>query len=318
MIRTTCAAASWIALAAGATGCTIVFDLDGDDPPLDGPIDAPADAVADSPAGDPRTSCAIELPCPPSPPGTVTLCGRLHDVETGQVIAAAQPTREPCTTVTAGGPCSLRLRYFDALDFSQSPPTATPLVPAEGVVDDCGRFRGAGIPRATFGFIGIAVDDPPGSGAAHVLTLVVLANSAEPVAGVRAHATRSTTVDQWDGSSAHPGPSFAEQGVYATTYLHGDQPVAGVSVYRSGVPIPDDDYYFSDPGDTLTTIDPQQSATGADGAVLVTSGPAPVQYGASGGEPAGCAWPESLGTAIPGVVLVERKRAVTATGAICP
>mgnify|MGYP000069454889 CR=1 FL=1 len=63
--------------------------------------------------------------------------------------------------MTAEGPCSLKVQFFDALEFAMGPTSAVPKEPAGGlVVDTCGRFRGADLPEASFGFMGVAVDDP--------------------------------------------------------------------------------------------------------------------------------------------------------------
>jgi hypothetical protein len=64
------------------------------------------------------------------------------------------------TAPTNDGPCSLRLRFFDALDFAMNPTGAQPIVPPAGVFQDgCGRYKGENMTRATFGFMGIAIDD---------------------------------------------------------------------------------------------------------------------------------------------------------------
>jgi hypothetical protein len=103
------------------------------------------------------SGCSAVLPCP-TPDGTnVTLCGQIYDTETDQPVVGTDPTATRCNPAepTADGPCSLDLKFYDALDFAQNPDTAQPLVPEDngGVyVDDCGRYRGENIPPPTFPF----------------------------------------------------------------------------------------------------------------------------------------------------------------------
>ncbi|MBZ0234032.1 MAG: hypothetical protein K8M05_17010 [Deltaproteobacteria bacterium] len=213
------------------------------------------------------------------------------------------------------------MRYFDALDLASNPTGAVPLEPQEAVVDDCGRFRASNLPRATLGFIAIAIDDPPGVTPAepHRATGVVFANQlgSEPN-DVRAYATRVATDQLWTTSAGLTGSTFAERGVLLKVFVHQDQPVAGIGARRNGAAVPDDDFYFSDAGRTRRTVDPARSATGPNGSVLVINGPSPTAHDGAGGEPTGCVRPETLGAAVPGVVFVDVVEAQTLEGAACP
>jgi hypothetical protein len=302
-----------------AAGCLRVVDLDEDGGDPDA-IVVPVDAAPISP-GDALLDCAIPLPCPASDAGKATLCGRLYDTESDLVVEASNPTRLPCSATTAAGPCSLRVRYFDAIDFSTDPNGAQPLVPAESVVDDCGRFRAQNLPRAMLGFISIAVDDAPTTTPAvpHRLTNVTYANvEATGETEMRAYATRASTDDGWTQTAGLGGMTFAQRGVLLKVFLDHGVPVAGVGVTRNGSSVPDDDFYFSDTGVTRGTVAPAQSATGADGSALLINAPSPTDHSGTGAEPSGCQWPTNLGVATPGVVSVDRREAETPAGAPCP
>lgn len=299
-------------------GCLRIVDLDDDDE---------RDAIVVSGDASPQIDgawdldCAVPLPCPAPPAGRATLCGRILDAETDEVVAAASPTRQACTGVTTSGPCSLRVRYFDALDFAMNPTGAMPIMPETSMVDDCGRFRATNMARATFGFIGIAVDDAPGITPAepHVLTGVTFTNAlaSEPT-DVRAYATRVSTDQLWATGAGLTNQSFGQRGVLLKVFVHQGQPVAGVTVRRNDAPVPADDSYFSDAGRTRRMVDPARSATGPNGSVLVLNGPSPIEHGGTGSEPAGCQWPRNLGASIPGVVSIDVVQAETPAGAACP
>jgi hypothetical protein len=305
-----------------AAGCLRIVDLDDDENEPDAivvPFDA-SDAMS-IPPGDALVDCAIPLPCPAPTTDKVTLCGRIYDTESDDVVEASNPTRQACTGTTASGPCSLRVRYFDALDFAMNPTGAQPIVPPESVVDDCGRFRAQNMTRATFGWIGIAVDDAPTVTPAepHRLTSVSFAN-AEAVGNtqMRAYTTRVATDQRWTTTAGLTGMTFAQRGVLLKVFLYHDQPVAGVRILRNGSMIPADDFYFSDVGPTRSTIDPAQSATGANGSVLMINGPTPIELSGTGAEPAGCQWPANLGASVAGVISVDRREAETSSGSACP
>ncbi|MBL8627544.1 MAG: hypothetical protein JNK64_40040 [Myxococcales bacterium] len=270
--------------------------------------------------------CGTPIQCPAPSAGKITICGQLYDTETNAPIAEMNATGAPCSAVTADGPCSLKVQFFDALEFAMGPTTAVPKDPAGGlVVDTCGRFRGADLPEASFGFMGVAVDDANGQPDDHKLTGVALANGdALPARGFHVYVTRKETDDAWTTSSAIGGQSFSARGVLALIFLHGDSPwnpISGVQIRRGTNPITNNDYYFTDAvATTRSTVDPAtgRSTTGANGTGLVTGFPSPDNYTGAGGEPAGCQWPQNLAGAIPGVVFVQHKDAVTPGGAECP
>lgn len=310
-----------------ATGCLRIIDLDDDEaqvdaivvngdafPPSDGipPIDSNSDL-----------DCSVPLPCPPPDSGKATVCGWIHDAETDEAVAVPNPTRQACSGATTTGPCSLRVRYYDALDFAMNPNGAVPITPQSAMVDDCGRFRATNLNRATFGFIGIAVDDAPTVTPAepHRITGVAFSNAAldgaEATRVVRAYATRVSTDQLWS-AGAGISPSFGTRGVLLKVFVRNGQPVAGVTARRNGTQVPADDLYFSDTGVTRRMIDPTRTSTGPNGSVLIINSDTPIAHDGVGGEPSGCQWPSNLAASIPGAVFVQRQEPETPAGAPCP
>ncbi|KAB2902686.1 MAG: hypothetical protein F9K40_07540 [Kofleriaceae bacterium] len=267
--------------------------------------------------------CGTPVRCDPPDANRATLCGQIYDTGSDTPIAAAavNPTGECPATRPDDGPCSLRVRFFDAVDFASNPSGAMPLTPEGGVYQDgCGRYRGHNMQRATLGFIGIGVDDATATPAVqHRLTGVATANElANPGRDFRAYATTVATDQAWTSSAGLTGMSFAERGVLAIVFHYKGVPQAGVMARRNGALIPDDDFYFSDTGIARTTVDPAQTSTGMNGTALVIDVPSPTAHDGIGGEPAGCRWPSNLAAAIPTVVFVQIKEAETPAGAACP
>src|SRR5690242_8114236 len=91
-----------------ATGCLRIIDLDDDENDQDA-IVVPVDAMT-TPPGDSLADCAIPVPCPAPQAGQATLCGRIYDTESDDIVEASSPTRQACASVTDSGPCSLRVR----------------------------------------------------------------------------------------------------------------------------------------------------------------------------------------------------------------
>lgn len=317
MIRPRLALPAFAALAclAPLSACHLIIDLDdeGDDVSS---IDAP---VADAPVDSPETSsCAVDLPCPAPTAQRLTVCGRLWDLEDEAPVAPSGTSTAVCSGPTASGPCSVSVRYFDALDYAQNPDTAQPLQPAQAELDHCGRFRAVDITTPTFGFLAIVTDDA-GSNAVLRPTFITLGNGeARPAANLRAYVTRQTTDARWTTDAGLSGMTLGERGIYVPIFLHGDTPVAGVRVTRNNTDIPNDDLYFSDAGLTRSTVDPARATTGPNGSAIVINSSTPIQFSGSGAEPAGCQWPQALAMAVPGVVMVQRKQAEQPGGAACP
>ncbi|MBE7453405.1 MAG: hypothetical protein HS111_32440 [Kofleriaceae bacterium] len=266
--------------------------------------------------------CSEPIACQAPDAGRATLCGRIWDTETDTPFAEAvnnATMRCDPANPTQDGPCSLRLRFFDALDFAMNPSGAMPLVPEGGVFQDgCNRYRGHNLPRATFGFIGIAVDDAMGTPARHIMTGVATSNAfASPGRDFRAYITRNSTDTAWTSSAGLAGDSFATRGVLAIVFHYQDAPVSGITVRRNGSLIPNDDFYFSDTDRERTTVDAALTSTGANGTVLVINSPTPIAHDGVGNEPSGCIWPSNLAASIPNVVFVQIKEAETPAGVVC-
>lgn len=267
--------------------------------------------------------CTGPIACPAPSANRITICGQLYDSQTDQPIAAPGATGAACPgTPTADGPCSLRIQFFDALEFAMNPATATPRLPAGGLtVDDCGRYRAVDLPQAGFGFMGVAVDDAVGATDRYRQTGVALANEAAlPARGFRAYATRITTDMAWSTTAGLTGATFATRGVLAAIFTYGGAPVSGVTLTRGGGTATADDYYFSDSNAQRTTVDAARNVTGNNGTALVvdTVNAGVTDHSGMGAEPASCQWPSSLAAAIPNVVFMQVKAAEMSVGVACP
>lgn len=269
-------------------------------------------------------ACTEEINCgPPSDSMHITICGRLYDTQTDLPISdAGTPTECDPDAPTATGICSLEVYFVDALLFAMNP-SGTPATEPEGgfYLDSCGRFRGVDLPKASFGFTGIAVDDADGQGDRFKLTGVALDDDdAAPARGFHGYATRNETDVAWSTSAAIGGTSFATRGVLAAVFRYRDAPRPGVVIRREGQMIPADDFYFSDTNAQRNTVMSSLTQTGANGTALAINSPAPQFHDGVGAEPSGCRWPNSLAASIMGVVFVQLKDAegTGGAGAECP
>ncbi|MCA9677811.1 MAG: hypothetical protein KC464_22500 [Myxococcales bacterium] len=255
------------------------------------------------------TDCAVELPCPAADTNKVSVCGRLYDVETDQVIDVAGAMGEACTAAATDGPCALRVRFYDALDFVSNPEVATPLEPTSLRIDACGRFVAVGVPRPQLGFLGVVVDDGEGAPDDHRPAVESRSvASGEPLARFRAYAYRRATDLAWStqaGLIAADGQSFADRGAILGIFLDGTAaPVSGVTITTDGAVEPQDTWAFSDGDRARHTVDPALDATGANGSTLLVNSNL-VEHSGTGAEPSGCEWPALLAMAAPGVLFVD-------------
>lgn len=260
--------------------------------------------------------CTSELSgCATAAPNTMTMCGRLYDVEDdAQVGAGATDTSQCPATGEATGPCALTIEPYDALAFAADPTGTPPLNATEKYLDHCGRFRLKNIAPAGAPFIGLGVDDHPMHDNGQKLTGVAFPTQAATAkTGIVAYTTSSATDAMW-GSSSGQGASLAALGVYVNIYRadgtptnpFAGAPAQGVTILKGGSTIPNDDYYFSNTGTDRTTVDAALNSTGANGTGLVLRQPVLSSYTGMPNPPgASCSWYASNGAAIAGVVFVQ-------------
>ena len=272
------------------------------------------------------------LPCPVPAANHNTICGQLFDAETNQPIEADDVASEPgrkCDfdNPETTGPCSLEVKFYDALSFAQNPTGTPPLSTDSITINNCGRYAGVNIPTPALGFLGVGVDDSTeGSTTDWVLSAVAFPSAPGWRDPDRVTFVVATTTDQaWTTSAGNPfgATTFAQKGVFFPIFLNGNGstpvPVTGVKITRDpGVPFPADDYYFDDADpDTRASIAAAQESTGANGAGLMVNSDL-VDHGGEGGLPSECSWPSDLAKAIPGVVFANERHAEdTASGEPC-
>ncbi len=275
---------------------------------------------------------ACRLLCPNPDTGKNTICGQLVNAEDDMYIQEGnEPDGTDCDPAnpTSSGPCALSVLFYDALGFAQAPDSTPPLATDSITVNNCGRFAGVNIKTPSLSYMAVAVDDADNDTLDNwAFTGVVFpVASGDKRSDQKVYVVANSTDETWTSTAGNPFGStttFASKGVFFPIYLNPgatppDSPVAGVQITReTGVPVPSDDYYFSDTDPyTRSTVDATLDETGVNGAGLMVNSTL-VKHGAIGGLPAECEWPEDLAKAIPGVVFAnERYAEESATGDPC-
>ncbi len=309
-----------LAPACGDAGATFADARTGPDatvpdalvPDAEAPDAAPPDTMPDS--------CDVALPCPAASANRVSVCGRLADLVTGQLIVSATPTPLVCGTEGAptDGPCALAIGFYDALDFAANPTGAVPLPVEELVIDGCGRFQADSIQRPQLGFLAVTTDDASGADDLHRLTGSALpVTSGQVIRGLHPLVVTRAADTAWSEQAGLGKATFIDRGVIFARFLHGAAPVAGVRMTSNSELRPTDTFYFGDTDATQrTTVAPGQTATGANGAALMV-GSSLVEHSAIGGVPSGCEWPSQLAVSIPGA-LFDSPFVLQGVGGDCP
>lgn len=299
-------------LLAPAANAQVAIFLDGFES-CDGALWSTATGVPD---------CSSDLVCAAQPAGKGCVAGRLVDVETSARICAPAVNPAPCTgNFALGGPCVIAVRAYDGVDFLNDPGVAAPLATDETVVDGCGRFRLSGIALPGSSFAAISADDA--TGAADVLTLAAdffsLPNQAL-LEHRRLYAMTYTTDQTWADNAGLPGGSFAEIGAVVLPFLHAAAPAASVEVRVNGSPDAADDYYFVDVSPTLRRTPYGVLTHTLDDGTALLLGVGLGGVSGSGGEPAGCVWPQVILGSNPGIVIVHELAAEVSgsPGTVCP
>lgn len=250
--------------------------------------------------------------------GKQTICGQLHDLETGMPFTDGKATCTPCAATTATGVCSLGLRALDAIKFAQNPQDPGAILTTDAIVlDDCGRFKIPNITLPTNPFVGIGIDDaapgmagPPGTTNAIGMATPAVANQA--LKDFEAFVAPTSTTDAWDVD----GPPVSG-GIFVAIFRamrEGQANQAGVTILKGASPISADDFYFA--GAARTAIDPGATSTSANGTALVTNAALEGYLGA-GGLPAECVYEGHAGVSIPNVLFIQIFRPTDASGQTC-
>lgn len=229
---------------------------------------------------------SVRLDCPVASAGSMTVCGRILDTQTGAIAGTS-------ASVVA----------YDALSYAGDPGGATRL--ATGVTDASGRFRFLDVPTPSLGDLLMVVDDAAGGSDELALT----GRSIPAVAGTRTigttiYATTNDTDLAWTTSAGDPfgTGTFGSEGAVLSLFHDGEDPALGVEVTVDGSPAVSQ--YFSDTDPDLRfTVDAGATATGLNGAAL-TVGAGTGSYSGSGGEPSGTSWSASTAGDVPGLIWV--------------
>ena len=260
--------------------------------------------------------CESDITCPSPEGGKVSVCGRILDTETRLPIQK-QTGSARCGSAEADGPCSLRIRFVDALAFVGNPMTP-PLSTEAIIIDECGRFSGKNVTLPFNKAIGVAVDEIDGDTRA-LTGVAFFGTSGMQHTDVNAYSTLRTTDQKWTDTGNPPfaPQTFAEHGVFVAMFVHDGQPVQGVRVTSGGTVLAGKDYYFADQDSRLTTVDASLDSTGPNGAALLVDSSLG-EHSGTGGEIGSCSWASALATSqIPGVVFVADRELVDSLGDPC-
>jgi hypothetical protein len=269
--------------------------------------------------------CDAELSCPSADTGRMSVCGRLHDVETDDQIRGVDAIGTDCLDPEAvqEGPCQLDVRFYNALDYAVSPGTATPLAVDEFRLDDCGRFRARNINYAGASFMGIGVEDKVGAPQLHRRTGVAFGVVNRQTRGrTRAYLVRRSTDQAWSEVAYGAGQmTFVDRGVFMTVFEYPTgQPREGVTITNQGSPTPSFDWYFTDTAPLQRSLlaPSSQAVTGPNGAGLITDvGGVNNLSGTGGNLPSGCTWDSALGASVAGLLFFSPRHA-SMGGNPCP
>jgi hypothetical protein len=254
----------------------------------------------------------------------MTICGQLHDLETGAPFSDPGAACVQCAAPTATGACSIGIRAVDAVKFATNPmdPGAA-LASGPVYLDDCGRFKVPDITLPSGPFVGLGIDDADQAMAGPAGTTNSVGVSTPKAANValkdfEGFIAKKATTDAWTASGGPAISSGMFVGIFRAMST-GLTNQAGVTILRNGNAIAADDHYFTAAQATRTTVDPAALATGANGTALVTNAMLGEGYTAAPGPlPAECVWSVSPGVSLPFILFVQVFRPVNATGQTCP
>lgn len=250
--------------------------------------------------GDQVLLIEAELTCPGADGGTVTVCGTLLDVGTGEP-AYGDPSVTP----------------YDAVTYAGNPSTAEPLSASTVVSDVRGRFRAVDVSLPTLGPLLLVAEDEAGA------EIVPSGTSIEAVGGQQLvnfslPVVSAESEDEWTTSAGEVlSASWIETtGAVLSIFREGDARVQGVEVVvgnSSGT-----SFYFGDEEPSrVMSVDATRTETGANGAALTVDSDL-TEHSGQGGEPVGCEWPASLAASVPGFVWILHQTAMqTGTSSPC-
>lgn len=276
--------------------------------------------------------CTAPLPCPAPTDGKQTLCGRMYNLEDGEIFQAENATGARCTYMppAATGPCSVGIRAYDAITFANNPTGATPRPLEDFYMDDCGRFRLTNIENPSSPYLGLGIDDanpasagPSGNTNAVGIATAITANGTS-INNLEGYIVPLSTTTKWQTTG---GPGIAT-GYYVPIYRQrrtGFLTQANVTVLKfpGGVPtqVMANDFYFKASDVTRENVDitTPQNSTGANGTALVSGATlADMAYGGTGGLPAECRYSPAPGVTLANIVFISIFRPTDAPMMQCP
>ena len=232
------------------SGCALYFGPD--EPPA--PDDDDVSWVPDAAVPDAPTGCGV--------------CGRVVDVENGQVVNMP-----------------LSIRFYDAVAYAGGDNTelggAVALGPA-------GTFQARGVPAPLSGWYAMVVDDQSAETDDLAPTVTVMASWLD-LSDIAIASFRRTTDQAWAAAAGLPNTFTSREATLYTFVRDDGTPASGVTVLENNAPSTHS-WVFADPTSSSHAQITAGSVTGADGSfvILGTTDPSTVT-GTGGGSP-GCEW----------------------------
>ena len=274
--------------------------------------------------------CAAPFACPTPATGTKqTICGQIYDIETNQPFANTGATGAKCTAPTASGPCSLGIQAYDAIAFGMNPMAAQPLTNGGVDIDDCGRYRVRDIDVPSGLFIGLGIDDANSANMGPLGTTNTTGVATPKTPGMAtkdfdAFVAKKSTTDMWSSTGGPAVSTGMYVAIFRTHKLGNGDPLApqsGVTITKSGSPVPSNDYYFKAAETNHQNVDPIATATGANGTGLLTNASVTdnLVWSGNGGitDQNNCEWETHAAASLPFIVFFQIYRPQNVIGKTC-
>jgi hypothetical protein len=243
-----------------STGCQLYFGT-GDD-----------DGLALPDAGRPVADAASG--CESTGDGTLSVCGVIVDLETGEAVTA--PTS---------------IRFYDAVAYANADDTELQLRSIERGAN--GTFAAIGIEPTSSGTLAVVVDDRTAATDDYAPTVTVFRAISGQLADVRTAAFRHATDAAWTAAVGLPSGTFISHEAILETFVFAGEPAAGVTVTENGSTTMAT-YVFGDASTATHAQIAPGAVTGANGAFVIFDDRPVGTVSGTGGTPPGCGWEDAF------------------------
>jgi hypothetical protein len=227
----------------------------------------------------------------------------------------------------------LQILAYDAIAYGNDPVNTPPLTTGPVYLDDCGRYRVPDITVPGGLFIALGFDDagmplgPAGITNTTGVATPKVVNMATK--DLEAWVVDQTTTDLWHTSGGPQVSSGVYVGIFRSHMCDmsgtctGDRFAnqMGVTITKSGVAQPANDYYFMAAETNHQHVDAAATATNVNGTVLYTGASVndSLVYSGTGGiaDTTACQWESHAAASLPNIVFLQVYRPVSKTLQTC-